>query len=82
MTPILKEQITKKSGKWAQRTKDTDTGTKWPEQGMFDEDTYEEMRTLIKNYKSKDQSKKGQEKRQSDLEVLRKIWEEGMRLKK
>lgn len=38
------------------------------------------MKTLIRNYKAKDQSKKRQVKSQIEMGILRKFWEEGLRL--
>ncbi len=59
--PLCKELIHKLSNNWQQRTKIM--MTKWPKEGKFDVSLCEEMETLIKNHKSKGNSKKREKKR-------------------
>ncbi len=76
--PLCKELIHKLSNKWQQRTKKN--MTKWPKEGTFDVSLCEEMETLIKNHKTKGNSKKREKreaKREKEKEVLALFKKEG-----
>ncbi len=51
--------------------------TKWPKEGTFDVALCEEMETLIKNHKTKGNSKKREAKREKGKEVLALFKKEG-----
>ncbi|XP_056618335.1 uncharacterized protein LOC130432826 [Triplophysa dalaica] len=74
--PVCKNSIERISKKWAARTKNL--RTIWPENGTFDVAVCEEMEGLIKNYKPKDSSKKREEKRKLEQEVLNLFRNEGV----
>ncbi len=76
--PLCKELIDKLSNKWQQRTKKI--MTKWPKEGTFDVSLCEETETLIKNHKTKGNSKKREKreaKREKEKEVLALFKKEG-----
>ncbi|MGL5036159.1 MAG: hypothetical protein ACRC6F_00130, partial [Aeromonas sp.] len=74
--PVCKNSIERISKKWAARTKNL--RTIWPENGTFDVTVCEEMEGLVKNYKPKDRSKKREEKRKLEQEVLNLFKNEGI----
>ncbi len=73
--PLCKCLIDKISNKWQQRTKNI--MTKWPAEGTFAVALCEEMETLIKNHKTKGNSKKRETKREKEKEVLALFKKEG-----
>ncbi len=73
--PSCKGLIDKISNKWQQRTKKN--YDKWPKEGTFDVALCEEMETLIKNHKTKGNSKKREAKREKGKEVLALFKKEG-----
>lgn len=81
--PLCKDLINKVSKKWQKRTKNM--VTRWPEEGTFDVALCEEMETLVKNYKTKEMSKKNkkrEEKREREQEILALFKKEGESLRK
>ncbi|XP_067255976.1 involucrin-like [Chanodichthys erythropterus] len=66
--PICRDIIKKLSKKWEKRTKKLKT--KWPAEGTFDVAMCREMKALIKNHKPHDKTKKREQKRQKEQEVL------------
>ncbi len=73
--PLCKGLIDKISNKWQQRTKKM--MTKWPAEGTFDVALCKEMETLIKNHKTKGNSKKRETKNAKEKEVLALFKKEG-----
>lgn len=66
--PMCRDIIKKLSKKWEKRTKKLNT--KWSAEGTFDLAMCREMKALIKNHKPYDKSKKREQKRQKEQEVL------------
>lgn len=78
--PEQKEEISKISKKWNKRTKKLDQG--WPEGGTFDCSTAETMECRIKDYKPTDKTKKRQQKREKELQILSLFKTEGENYRK
>lgn len=74
--PLCKEEITKMSKKWKERTRKM--STKWPAEGTLDVSLCEEMEILIKS----DKGKKRRNKREKENEALKFFKAEGEELLK
>ncbi|XP_036071017.1 uncharacterized protein LOC118599606 isoform X1 [Oryzias melastigma] len=66
--PQWVNEIPKISNKWHKRTQKLDSP--WPQDGTFDVDVCTVMETRIKDYKPKVHSKKRNQKRQTELQIL------------
>ena len=78
--PFKKDDILKISKKLTKRTKNT--SQIWPEGGTFDVSLCESINECIKAYKPKDKSKKRQQKRENELEIVNLFKREGERYRK
>jgi len=73
--PAFRNQIVHTSTKWAKRT--NKLKTPWPIEGTWCVERCEDLKSIIKNYRPRDDSKKRQEKREAELDLLAMFEKEG-----